>query len=55
MRRHAARGEDHPIVAWANANQDRLAGLDLRHELDDYKQTIKDFLANPPLAVARLP
>ena len=48
-------GEDHPIVAWANANQDRLAGLDLRHELDDYKQTIKDFLANPPLAVARLP
>jgi len=46
--------EDHPILAWADANPERIAGLDLRPELADYKKTIIDFLANPPRAVAKL-
>jgi len=46
--------EDHPIIAWADANPERIAGLDLRPELADYKKTIIDFLANPPKAVAKL-
>jgi len=47
--------EDHPILAWADANRDRLGALDLRPELADYKKTIIDFLKNPPKAVAKLP
>ena len=46
--------EDHPILAWADANRDRLGALDLRPELADYKKTIIDFLKNPPKAVAKL-
>jgi phospholipase C len=40
--------EEHPILAWANANPDRVAAFDLRSETADYQRTITDFLKNPP-------
>ena len=49
----SAREDDHPILAWANANPDRLQGIDLRGELDDYKKTIIEFLKNPPKPVVK--
>jgi hypothetical protein len=47
--------EDHPILAWANANPDRIAGLDLRPELDNYKRTIIEVLNRPPRPVVKTP
>jgi phospholipase C len=37
--------EDHPILEWANAHPDALGSLDLRPELPEYRQTIREFLA----------
>jgi hypothetical protein len=45
--------DDHPILAWANANRELLGDLDLRDQLADYKQTIADFLAHPPRAIVK--
>lgn len=45
--------EQHPVLAWADANPTRVAGLDLRPELPAYKKAIIDFLASPPRALVK--
>jgi phospholipase C len=37
--------EPDPFSAWADANPERIAGLDLRPQLPQYRKAIRDFLA----------
>jgi phospholipase C len=39
------REDDHSILEWANAHPERIAGLDLRAEVPEYRRTIREFLA----------
>jgi hypothetical protein len=36
---------DHPVIDWAEAHPELVAGLDLRDELPEYRKGIRDFLA----------
>jgi len=47
------REDPHPIVAWANAHPERIAGYDLRAEGPEYRREIREFLASRPLAKLR--
>jgi phospholipase C len=40
------RTASHPVIDWADANPDLVAGLDLRPRFAEYERTIRDFLAN---------
>jgi phospholipase C len=43
----------HPVLEWADANPERIAGLDMRHRTTEYRQVIREFLANPPPLTTR--
>jgi len=44
--------QSHPILDWADANPHRVAGLDLRGERDEYRRTIREYLAANRVATA---
>jgi phospholipase C len=47
------REEDHSVLEWANAHPERIAGLDLRPELPEYRRAIREFLATRPTATVK--
>jgi phospholipase C len=49
----ALRLESHPVLAWADANPDRIAGLDLRAQQPEYARAIREFLARGSTAGIR--
>jgi hypothetical protein len=43
----------HPVLDWADAHPDRVAGLDLRSRTPEYLRAIREFLARRPAPVTR--
>ncbi|HEU4732049.1 MAG TPA: alkaline phosphatase family protein [Kofleriaceae bacterium] len=43
----------HPVLEWADAHPERVAGLDRRAELPEYRRAIRDFLARRPRVPVR--
>ncbi len=42
------REASHPVLDFANAHPDRVAGIDLRPQIPEYRRAIRDFLAAAP-------
>ncbi|MGE0550074.1 MAG: alkaline phosphatase family protein [Kofleriaceae bacterium] len=43
----------HPIIEWADAHPERIAGLDLRSEIPEYSRAIRQYLARRTRTIAR--
>jgi hypothetical protein len=47
------REASHPVLDWADANPERIAGLDLRPQLPAYRRMIREFVARRSLVRTR--
>jgi phospholipase C len=47
------REASHPVLEWADANPDRIAGLDLRPQLAEYRRAIREVVARRIPVLAR--
>jgi hypothetical protein len=47
------RQASHPVLEWADANPELIAGLDLRPQLPEYRRVIRDFVARRALVPTR--